>query len=337
MNIIAFSNDTGSRQWRLDGIANYINSRTDHEMYVTSHKHWDEDILGADLIIAQMWRHPKGIDIAHEQGAKVVYEADDIILGTGGKERKTLMDLSPEEEQMTIETIQKCDLVTVTTEKLAEHYRQFNSNVVVLPNYLDYMWWGKPLEIKSRGKLRLGWMGSLSHREDLMMIAPVIKKIIDKYDFVKFISCGAGGKVDIYGEDLFKDIPPENREHIHGVPLEFWAIKSKTLDFDIGIAPLLDDEFNSGKSAIKYYEYGANGVPGVYSDTIVYNKTVKHAKTGFLAKTPDDWFNYLEKLILNEDIRREIAIDAYKDVFDNYNLEDHFMKWVKEYEKCLNQ
>lgn len=335
MNIIAFTNDTGSRQWRLDSIANYVNSRTKHEMYVTSHKNWKEDTLGADIIIAQMWRNPKGVDICHKQGAKVVYEADDIVLGVGGQKRSTLMDMNPEEEKMTIETIKKCDLVTVTTETLAKHYRQFHSNVVVLPNYLDYMWWGKPMEVKSRGKIRLGWMGSLSHKEDLEMIAPVLKRIIDKYDFVKFVHCGAGGKVDIYGEDLFSQLPPQNREHVFGVPIEFWPVKSKTLGFDIGIAPLLDDEFNSGKSAIKYYEYAANGVPGVYSDTVVYRDTVKHAQTGFLAKNEDEWFKYLEKLILNEDIRREIAIDAYKHVFEEYNLDDHYMKWVEEYQKCL--
>jgi len=337
MKIVAFSNDTGSVQWRLRGPANYINSLTDHEFAVGSHKDWEEDTMGADVVVAEMWRNPKGIDVCHEQGAKVVYDADDIIIGVGGKDRKTLMDLDEKQTKQTIDTIGKCDLVTVTTEVLAEHYRQFNDNVIVLPNYMDYLWWGKPLESRSRGYLRLGWAGSLSHREDLMMIAPVIEKICKDYDFVKFVYCGAGGKKGIYGEEIFNSIPSNQREYVTGVPLEYWPIKSKTLGLDIAIAPLLDDEFNSCKSSIKYYEYAANGVPGVYSDTVVYHDAIKHGETGYLAKTKGDWEKYLIELIMDEKKRQEIAVNAYKHVFENYNLDDHYEKWVKAYQKCLNQ
>jgi O-antigen biosynthesis protein len=337
IKIVAFSNDTGSVQWRLTGPANYINSLTEHEYAVGSHKDWDNDTMGADVIVAQMWRNPKGIDVCHEQGAKVVYDADDIIIGVGGKDRKTLMDLNDEQTKQTIDTIKKCDLVTVTTEKIAEHYRQFNDNVLVLPNYLDYFWWGKPLDVRSKGSLRIGWAGSLSHREDLMMISPIIEKICKQFDFVKFVYCGAGGKSGLYGEEIFENIPPHQREYISGVPLEYFPAKSKTLGFDIAIAPLLDDEFNAGKSAIKYYEYAANGVPGVYSDTVVYNNVVKHGETGYLAKTKGDWEKYLTELIMDEKKRLEIAKEAYKHVFENYNLDDHYPKWVEAYEKCLTQ
>jgi glycosyltransferase involved in cell wall biosynthesis len=332
MNILAFSNFTGSAQWRLQGIANYLNAKTDHEMFVVSSKEWNEDILGADVVIAQMWRNPKGVDVAHEQGAVVVYEADDIIIGVGGKDRKTLMELSPEHEEMTKETIGKCDLVTVTNEVIAKHYRQFNDNVVVLPNYLDFMWWGEPWKMPSTNNIRIGWMGSTSHREDLIMIEPVIKEILDKYENVKFVYCGTGGRKGIYGEELFKNLPPERQEYYIGVPLEYWSHKSKSLGLDIGIAPLLDDEFNSGKSAIKYYEYSANAVPGVYSDTVVYNKTIAHGHTGFLAKTQNDWIRYLEKL-MQPDIHEQMTKDAYQDVINNYNLGDHYHKWIEVYER----
>ena len=334
---IAFSNDTGSVQWRLRGPANYINSLTKHEFAVGSHKDWNNDIMGADIVIAQMWRNPKGIKVVKDQGAKAVYEADDIIIGVGGKNRKTLMDLTDEQTQQTIETIEQCDLVTVTTEHLAKHYRQYNDNVVILPNYMDYLWWGKPQEVRHRGQIRIGWAGSISHREDLMMIAPVIEKVCNNFQNVKFVYCGTGGKSGLYGEEIFEKIPARQREYISGVELEYFPAKSKTLGFDIAIAPLLDDEFNKGKSAIKYYEYAANGVPGVYSDTVVYHDAVKHGKTGFLAKTPREWWDHLTELIIDEQKRGEIAREAYKDVFNNYNLDDHYEKWVRAYQSCLNQ
>lgn len=245
------------------------------------------------------------------------------------------MDLDEMQENQTVETIKKCGLVTVTTEKLAEHYRQFHDNVVILPNYMDYLWWGKPVEQRTRGKIRLGWAGSLSHREDLMMIAPVIEKITSDMPNVKFVYCGAGGKKGIYGEEIFKNVPANQREYVQGVPLEYWPKKSKALGLDVAIAPLLDDEFNAGKSSIKYYEYAANGVPGVYSDTVVYHDYVKHGKTGYLATTQEEWFEYIMQLIMDEHVRREMSVEAYKHVFNNYNLDDHYMKWVKAYQSIL--
>jgi hypothetical protein len=157
MNILCFSNQTGSVQWRLKGPANYINARTNHEMFVTSASNWHEEILGADVVVAQMWQNPKGIYYCQQQGAKVVYEADDIILNVGGKERKNLMTLTQKQEEMTIETIKAADMVTVTTNVLAEHYKQFNDNVVILPNYMDFMWWGQPQLVEKPNQV--AWAG----------------------------------------------------------------------------------------------------------------------------------------------------------------------------------
>lgn len=339
MNILAFSNDTGSIQWRLKNIAEHINARTNHEMYVTSHKNWQGDTLGADIVVAQMWQNPQGVYEAQKQGAKVVYEADDIIVGVGGKERKKLLTLTPEQEKLTIETIGACDLVTVTTETLADHYRQYNKNVVVLPNYMDFRWWGEPPRVKNYGgQIRLGWAGSFSHREDLLMIKPVIQKILKEFNFVKFVYCGFGGMTGIgkaitFGEDVFSEIPVVRREFYPGVPVEYWPMKSKTLGFDIGIAPLLDDEFNSGKSPIKWMEYAANGIPAVFSDSVVYNDTVKNGVTGYLAKNEDEWFTHLSRLILETETRKQIAKQALEAVFTHYNLEDHFNEWITTYEQ----
>lgn len=342
MNILAFHNTTGSRKWRLENIANYVNTRTNHEMYVTSHKNWAEDTLGADIVVAQMWQNPKGVHFCKKNGSKVVYEADDIILGVGGKDREKLMVLSKAQEEMTKETIASCDVVTVTTDVLADHYKQWNKNVYVLPNYMDFMWWGEPLTTRRFSQdIRLGWAGSYSHHEDLLMIKPVIKRILDQYPFVRFVYCGYGGmgtsasSTLTFGKDIFSDIPLNRREYYLGVEADYWPNKLKTLYFDIGIAPLVDDEFNAGKSAIKWMEYATVGVPGVFSDTNVYRGTVQHGVNGYLARTEEDWYRYLSKLILDETIRKAIARQALLDVLGKYNLEDHYKKWLTVYESIL--
>lgn len=342
MNILAFTNDTGSAVWRLKNPANYINALTEHEFAVTSHKNWNEDTLGADIVVAQMWQNPKGIKLCKDMGAKVVYEADDIIIGVGGKERSKLTVMTKEQEAETIESIGLADLVTVTTPVLAEHYSQYNKNVKVLPNYLDFRWWGEPPKTKRYGEtIRIGWAGSYSHHEDLQMIAPIMERIIKEYPFVKFVYCGHGGmSTELgtslnFGPDLFANIPPERREFYPGVETDFWPAKAKTLAFDIAIAPLINDEFNAGKSNIKYMEYSGNFIPGVYSDTNVYKDTVKHGVTGFLAGNEEEWFTYLSKLILDAELRKEIGKQAFLDTFKNWNLEDNYQKWVEAYQGIL--
>jgi len=340
MNILSFTNGTGSKHWRLQSPANFVNANTEHEWAVVSSQAWEGDIIGADVVVAQMWQNPEGIKMAKDQGAKVVYEADDIIIGVGGKKRKMLMDLNEAQTKHTIDTIKLADTVTVTTEPLAKHYRQFHDNVIVLPNYMDFNWWGMPRKVeKNTDEIRIGWAGSKSHHEDLLLLVPVMKKILKKYPQTKFIYCGYGGMSSSqgstsvgWGEDIFYELPRNRREFHIGVPLDYWSSKSKTLALDIALAPLLDDEFNSGKSNIKWQEYSSDLVPGVYSDTVVYNETVKHSKTGFLAKTEEDWIRAIEYLIKNPEKRMEIAKNAFQDVLDNWDMENNYMKWINAYE-----
>jgi len=44
---------------------------------------------------------------------------------------------------------------------------------------------------------------------------------------------------------------------------------------DLAIAPLCDNRFNRSKSAIKFFEYTAMGIPGVYADLAPYSSFVR--------------------------------------------------------------
>ncbi|MFW6311524.1 MAG: hypothetical protein ACOC1K_04740 [Nanoarchaeota archaeon] len=73
----------------------------------------------------------------------------------------------------------------------------------------------------------------------------------------------------------------------------------KSLNIDIGLAPLLDHDFNNSKSNIKALEYTAAGIPGIYSKM----KPYENMKNSF--KTDGEIIDMIEKLSSNDDLRKE--------------------------------
>ena len=61
---------------------------------------------------------------------------------------------------------------------------------------------------------------------------------------------------------------------------------------------MLDTGFNRSKSALKFLEYAALGIPSICSDMSVYRDSVRHEETGLLiANDPDCWRDALERTV----------------------------------------
>lgn len=340
MNILAFTNSTSSRYWRFDGQARYLNANG-NEMFVTHADNWNEKWVGADLVVMQMVSNPKMVDFVHSHGGKVIFEADDLI---DAETKRVNIDMKEETVREFNETIKRCDGVTVTTKYLASVYGELNSKVYVLPNYLDLGWWGESEKRPERidKTIRIGWAGGRTHDEDLRMVTPVLKRLLEKFDFLRFVYCGYGGMSSErlltevgWGKDVFEEIPRGRREFYIGVSPEYWPAKLRTLDFDIGIAPLINDHFNRCKSNIKFIEYSREKIPAVYSK-VVYGDTVNPGVNGFLAATENEWEHYLEKLILNENIRKDFSQRAFDEVEQKWLLKDHWQEWESVYKEVIN-
>lgn len=80
---------------------------------------------------------------------------------------------------------------------------------------------------------------------------------------------------------------------------------------DIFVASLVDNLFNRCKSSIKYWEYSALGIVGVFSNLDPYTRVITNGKNGFLASTPEEWYQSLKLLIDNRDLRLSVAQNAY--------------------------
>lgn len=272
--------------------------------------------IGTEEII---FRHPDGReemlwskDPATESGGRYINIEDNI-------RRRDLFRAS----------FKNADLVTCTTDILAEKLRTINPNVAVLPNLIDFNQYPKIELVKKN--IRIGWQGGVSHYEDLFMIHDAIGRILRKYPNVTFVY---SGDMKLYGK--LRDFPIDRVEAHNWVNYEVYPYKLACLNLDIGLCPVVENEFNRNKSAIKYFEYSVVGAASIASDWPPYSPCINNGKDGLLVK-PDQWFEAIEELILNKEKREKIAKNAYENVYMNYNADKKAHLWLDAYEKVLKK
>jgi len=222
-----------------------------------------------------------------------------------------------------IHALYRVDAVFVTNENLANFFSTYNKQIYVLPNYLDEKVWN-PMEIdrSTEDPLELLFMGTSTHTPDLLSLTGVFNELSTKFPNIRLVTVG------IEPPDRVKQVI--NTKHVLKLSDNYaeFAQKFQSIGGSIAIAPLVVNDFNRGKSPLKYFEYSAVGLPAVYSNTEPYSRVIQHGETGLLAKSDQEWLDQLEKLINDGDLRKNIAKRAQQDVYGNWNMKDHAQKWT---------
>jgi glycosyltransferase involved in cell wall biosynthesis len=223
-------------------------------------------------------------------GKALVFEIDDDLWNVHPSNKAPYKFFGrPDVRERLTHNVKISDLVTVTNEHLADEIRKINPNVVVLPNVIA----GHLLEHERErtGKLTIGWAGSSTHEGDLKVAASHVRRFLSKNPFVDMHFIGTDYSKMIGREARFTPWTDEVTSY------------QRSIDFDIGLAPLERTHFNASKSYVKALEYAALGIPIVASDYGPYHEFVEHGVTGFLVKTDFDWMKYLRILVEDEDLR----------------------------------
>jgi glycosyltransferase involved in cell wall biosynthesis len=224
------------------------------------------------------------------------------------------------------------DAVTTTTESLAEHYRLINPKTFVLPNCIDPDLWpvNRPPQAGERRPVVVGYMGTHTHVPDLAAVTPALVSVLNR-------SPGKA-RLRVWGPK-----PPAlllNRPDVDWEPLalvdyhefaDFFAKQS----CDVFIAPLCDNDFNRCKSHLKFLEYSALGVPGIYSRVAPYQHVVRHGHNGFLASDHADWRQHLSALIDDPALRRRIGAEAQEAVRGDWLISRQAARWREVYQEVL--
>ena len=87
---------------------------------------------------------------------------------------------------------------------------------------------------------------------------------------------------------------------------------------------------------MKYLEFSALGIPGVYSRLAPYESLISDGESGFLATSADEWDAALSSLIEQEELRRDIGLAARETVLKNWLLSAHADAWRQLYTGLMN-
>jgi GT2 family glycosyltransferase len=98
-------------------------------------------------------------------------------------------------------------------------------------------------------------------------------------------------------------------------------------DLDVAIAPLTEDPFNQGKSGIKWMEYAAGSIPGVFSPIPAYRKLVEEGRTGHVCRDEEEWFEKLDALISDRELRQEMGKRCRKQLLADHLVSRAGRQW----------
>lgn len=252
--------------------------------------------------VTRLWQHICG----YPGGPFTVFETDDDLLGIEYSNLPIVRNYwrRPDVRWRYIASLRIAHRVLTSTEYLANllYDQTGHPDIVVAPTTVPDWLLDLPLvPPRADGKVTVGWAGGASHEGDWDWMRSGLRRAILPLDNVEFHCMG----VD-YGQSL--RLPAERYRYTDWLESvdEFW----RAIDFHIALAPLRPARFNRSKSALKYLEAAARGIPVVASKYGPYVNTVKHEETGFLVSSSDEWIEAIRVLVQDEGLRAKMGAAA---------------------------
>lgn len=206
---------------------------------------------------------------------------------------------------------------TTTVSYLADKLREKGKRVIIVPNKFSEHELGLADKIVKKQKIDDGSVkiiyssGTLSHNKDFATIRNVLVDILQKHKNVKLLLMGP--------LDVPDDIPLP-KEQVEIIPrVSRNELYVQLYRADINLVPLeIGNPFCESKSAIKFTEASVVGVPSVAVRNRTFSEAIEDGVDGFLADSPDEWREKLEKLVDDKSLRREMGQAAREKVLKYY-------------------
>jgi|GEM_PF-4548246 len=287
-----------------------------------------EDLIKADILVFNRVREDLSRTFfyyAKIHNKKTIFDIDDYVLELPPYSTDFI---SANQMQNVHYFLINADIVTNSTEHLRSMFSSLRQDIEIVPNSINFAKYSaKSKSLADLKKLdAFNIVVSISdnfalEKRSLDNFLGAIDAILDKYPHVQLFN--------------FSNSAPKlrNVDRVKKISLNVLDYASHKLflrdfPFHLALNPLEIANNNEGigrfinsKSEIKYIEYAAAKVLGVYSDCPVYNQAVHHNKNGLLVdNSKEGWITTMSKVIEDFDGHWPLVEEAYSDAQAKYDV-----------------
>ena len=214
------------------------------------------------------------------------------------------------------------DFVIVGSHSLQSWAKNYNKAVELIPTGVSFEKYASAVREDDRSveTFCLGWVGNgPAHVDNLKLLVPVFKTLIDRQFKFHFILVGAMKSVALY--NMLAEIPGLQYTIIDQIA---WNIPSETAKiiatFDVGVMPLTDTKWNEGKCSFKAIEYMATGIPTIISDVGENSYLIQNGENGFLANNTEEWVQTILTIKNDPEEAKRISKNGQQTILQNYTI-----------------
>ena len=281
-------------------------------------KRWAETFK-PDIVIMTRYALPYGVEILDyfkECNTPVIYHIDDDLLelpaslGAEIQKRQGATDTVNARKYL----LEHADILYASTTHLAGiMLKRFPKQKVMHGIYAPYMGNEILQAPQSNNKHKIiGYMGSKGHQHDLELVVPALERLLDEQPLLHFETFGTirmPEQLQRFGSRVISRTVQKSY-------VEFLGTLS-SLDWDIGLAPLVNEPFNQCKAPTKFIEYTACRIPVIASNISVYSKVIPEGG-GLLVK--NNWYAALSRFLRSSQDRSNSLSISQQYCKKNYAL-----------------
>jgi glycosyltransferase involved in cell wall biosynthesis len=203
------------------------------------------------------------------------------------------------------------DVVICGNKNLADVFEKWNNQIYIVPTAVDTRKYVPSInEKKIKEKVIMGWIGTSGGFKYVYKIEKALRDILKRNENVELL---------IVSDNEPKFSLIDEYRYVK------WNDKTEVENFqdiDIGLMPLIDDEWSRGKCSYKMLLYMSCESAVVVSPIGMNQEVLDRGNIGFGARDYySDWVESIEYLIKNETKRIEMGKLGRQVVQDNYSLD----------------
>lgn len=337
----------------VDYIGSNLESKLDMTNEETLYQSYIDLVSGYDVVITKQLDTPRAINsllmACNEAQVPLIMDIDDNFMEVTESQPAYKNGYNPGgmKKAYAMTALSFADAVFVSTQPLKDYFKELleatvghSDTIHVLPNANDVNDW-KFISPKNTKKVVIGWHGSVTHDKDLALVLPAINQLMNEYPNLYLELLGGVTESTLKYFNVFDVVNLDRVRTIGGTQAwEGFPQLVMAQKWDIGIAPLENNEFNCGKSHIKWMELAMKEIPVVASNVYPYKEAIngvpviQDGVTGFLVD--EDWYTPLKKLIDNIELRETVGKAGKETILNNWQYKYFREDWISAIKEVIS-